>query len=56
MDFSAEVLEENAKLWNYASAVEMVKECDELAHSCDLLKTHDTFTKIVAESYSKAMQ
>ena len=55
MDFSVNILEENAKRWNYDSAVEMVRECDELAHSCDILKTDDTFTKIAAESYSKAI-
>lgn len=55
MDFTPQELKTSATRWNYEMAVEMVKECEQLAQSSDLLKIPNTFTKIVSESYSKAI-
>lgn len=55
MDFSSEQMEQNARLWNYEGAVQLVRDCEELVLKADPLKTHDTFTRIVSESYSKAI-
>ena len=55
MDFTAQQLQENAALWNHDAAVELVRECERLAHDAEPLKLHSTFTRIVTESYSKAI-
>ena len=55
MDFSPLELEKGADRWNYVKAVDIVKECENLALESDLLKIPNTFTKIVSESYSKAI-
>ncbi len=55
MDFTPLELEKGASRWNYYSAVELVMECEKLALSNDLLRIPNTFTRIVSESYSKAI-
>ena len=55
MDFTPLELELGASRWNYYSAVEIVKECERLALSNDLLKIPNTFTRVISESYSKAI-
>lgn len=55
MDFTPLELEKGASRWNYYSAVGLVIECEKLALSNDLLKIPNTFTRIVSESYSKAI-
>lgn len=55
MDFTPLELEKGASRWSYYSAVELVKECERLALSNDLLKIPNTFTRVVSESYSKAI-
>jgi len=55
MDFTPLELEKGASRWNYYAAVNLVRECEKLALSNDLLKIPNTFTRIVSESYSKAI-
>lgn len=55
MDFTAEQLKNNAARWNYDGAVRLVKECEKLARDAEPLKLNSTFTRIVSESYSKAI-
>lgn len=55
MDFTPLQLEEGASRWNYYAAVDVVKECEKLALTNDLLKIPNTFTRVVSESYSKAI-
>ncbi len=55
MDFSSDTLHKYAARWNYDGAAEIVKRCEQLALESEPLKTRDTFTKIVGESYSKAI-
>ena len=55
MDFSAGELKANAAIWNYSGAAQLVKDCEQLAVSAEPLRSRDTFTRIAAESYSKAI-
>ncbi|MBQ1388549.1 MAG: hypothetical protein IIY78_02870 [Clostridia bacterium] len=55
MDFSKELLDKNAQRWNYTDAVLIVKKCEEYASLIELHKLDDLFTKIAAETYSKAI-
>ncbi len=55
MDFTAEQLRRSAEVWNYNGAVQLVRECEQLALEAQPLKMAGTFTRIVSESYSKAI-
>lgn len=55
MDFTPEQLRRSAERWNYSGAAELVKRCERLALEADPLKAADAFTRIVSESYSKAI-
>lgn len=55
LDFTAQELESNAKKWNYDASVTVVRECEQLAQESDFVRSHDAFTKILSESYSKAI-
>ncbi len=55
MDFTAEQLKNGAERWNYAAAVALVRECEQLAIDAEPLKTGNSFTRIVSGSYSKAI-
>ena len=55
MDFTPLELEQGAERWNYYLAVDLIKECEKLALTNDLLRIPNTFTRIVSESYSKAI-
>lgn len=55
MDFTPEQLKKNAALWNYDGAAALVRECERIMRENEPNRTHDTFTKILSESYSKAM-
>ena len=55
MDFNAFELEQGAQRWNYHAAAELIKECEKITLSHDVLKIPNTFTRIAGESYSKAI-
>ena len=55
MDFTARQLEDSSKRWNYNEAKMIVAECEQLMHDKSDTRTHDLFTKILIESYSKAI-
>ena len=56
MDFTYEQLKQNAALWNYDRAAALVKECERLLSESSVLRSRgDTFTRILSESYSKAV-
>ncbi len=55
MDFTHQQLEESSKRWHYNDAKEIVAECERLMHDTADTRTSDLFTKILGESYSKAI-
>ncbi len=55
MDFLPEQMKAQADVWNYSGAVKIVNESEELLLDMTTLKTYDTFSKIIVESYSKAI-
>lgn len=55
MDFTSSELASAAKRWDYDKAVDIVCGCEKLLHENDGVKFYDTFTKIISESYSKAI-
>ena len=55
MDLSTQELEKSAKSWHYDEAAEAVRECERLVHDTEDTRSHDLFTKVLSESYSKAI-
>ncbi len=55
MDFSQQELENSARSWHYDEAAEAVRECERLAHDTEDVRSYDLFTKVLSESYSKAI-
>lgn len=55
MDFTAQELAKAAKRWNYDDAVAAVRGCEKLLLENDVLRFPNIFTKIISESYSKAI-
>lgn len=55
MDFTSEELKKAAERWQYSDAAAVVRDCEKLLLECDVLRYPSTFTRIISESYAKAI-
>ena len=55
MDFSQQELESASERWRFREAQDIVRECEKLAHDMGETRSYDLFTKVLGESYSKAI-
>ena len=55
MEFSQQELADNAKRWHYDEAKEIVTECEKMMHDMGDVPSCDLFSKVLGESYSKAI-